>query len=358
MFEKPQPISPLNLAIKQSVDMQASNEPVTNEQPNQEKAVLVATFYRFVSLERVAELKARVEALGRQYGLLGTILLAEEGVNATVCGAPDALRQWQEAFVALHDGLAGLEFRHTWAETPPFRRWKVKLKKEIVTMGVDGIDPNSITGEHVSPAEWNALIARDDVRVVDTRNHYEYLVGTFERAEDPITDNFREFPGWVDQHLDPKKDEHVAMFCTGGIRCEKATAYLLQQGFKHVYQLDGGILEYLRAHQGQEEQSLWNGECFIFDDRVTLSHGMDATGRQVCCACRKPFAEDQDQAESNVVENEGTMEDEGICADCKANMDEKQLTGVRERMRQVRLAAERGVDHLAPQRLPKAKPLG
>lgn len=302
-----------------------------------EAEVLVATFYRFTRIERVAEMKARVEALGKKHKILGTVLLASEGVNSTICGEPERLAQWEREFCELIPGFADMSFRHTKAQHAPFRRWRVKIRPEIVTLGVEGIDPTSCTGEHVPPDEWNKLIRREDVRVIDTRNHYEYKLGSFARAEDPLTDNFREFPAWVDENLNPKQDEHVAMFCTGGIRCEKATAYLLQQGFKHVYQLDGGILEYLR--QQDADTSLWHGECFIFDDRVSLDHAMQPTGREVCCACRKPFDLDSDSE----------AEQEGICPSCLSQLSERQLAGVRERMRQVRLSQQRGNLHLAPQ---------
>lgn len=305
-----------------------------------ESNYLVATFYHFATLERVAELRARVEELGLRYELLGTVLLADEGVNATVCGAPEQLRAWELAMRQLHPAFAELDFRHSQATSAPFRRWRVKIRPEIVTLGVEGIDPTQCTGEHVPPQQWHELIQRPDVRVIDTRNHYEYQLGSFARAEDPLTETFREFPAWVDANLDPTKDEHVAMFCTGGIRCEKATAYLLQRGFKRVYQLSGGILEYIR--EIPVEQSLWQGECFIFDDRVSLDHAMQRTGREVCCACRKPFDPELSSAQE---------QDQGICQSCLQNMSERQLAGVRERMRQVRLAAGRGQNHLAPQAL-------
>ncbi|GAB4181671.1 MAG: rhodanese-related sulfurtransferase [Wenzhouxiangellaceae bacterium] len=295
--------------------------------------ITVATFYRFTPLERVAELRARAERLGRDCGLLGTVLLAAEGINATISGERAALDRWQQGLQDLHPGFAGIEFRYSQAPGHPFRRWRVKARKEIVTLGAEVSDPGQLTGEHVDAKQWNALIQRDDVRLVDTRNHYEVELGRFAGAEDPLTDSFREFPQWVAQHLDPQRDRHVAMYCTGGIRCEKASAYLLEQGFENVYQLQGGILEYLRNTPA--DASLWQGECFIFDDRVALDDALQPSGRQVCCSCRKPMDELK----------EG---DEPICPDCLSSLNDSQLAGVRERIRQVRLAAARGRQHLAP----------
>lgn len=297
------------------------------------KQCLVSTFYLFAPLRRVAELRARIEALGRRYHILGTVLLADEGINATTCGEATAIMQWQEELVALEPAFDGLVFRHSETKDLPFRRWRVRVRPEIVTLGIDGLDPTAVTGQHVAPEDWNPLISRGDVRVIDTRNHYEYELGTFAGAEDPLTDTFRGFPEWVEAHLDPDKDQHVAMFCTGGIRCEKATAYLLQQGFRNVYQLHGGILRYLQ--QVPEAESLWQGECFIFDDRVALDHRLQSTGRQVCKGCRKPF-------------REGDDEEQMVCGACLEMMDERQLAGVRERIRQVQLAEARGVSHLGP----------
>ncbi|WP_210444725.1 rhodanese-related sulfurtransferase, partial [Vibrio crassostreae] len=222
----------------------------------------------------------------------GTLLLASEGINGTVAGkreSIDALLQW---FKQDHR-LADVVYKESFNEEQPFNRTKVKLKKEIVTMGVEGIDPRHVVGTYVKPNEWNALISDPDVILVDTRNDYEVDIGTFKNAVNPNTETFREFPQYVEENLDPKKHKKVAMFCTGGIRCEKSTAYMKEQGFDEVYHLEGGILKYLE--EVPEEESMWEGDCYVFDGRVAVNHQLEKSGYDVCNACRLPIT-DEDKA--------------------------------------------------------------
>ena len=230
---------------------------------------LVAAFYRFVTLPDYRVLRAWLQQECEELQLLGSIVLAGEGINGTVSGIEkDVCRLFEN--LQADERLRNLHYKESWADQPPFYRMKVRLKKEIVSLGIGGVDPGRRVGTYVPPQEWNALISREGVRVIDTRNHYEHKLGTFKGAEDPNTRSFRDFPQWVSGHLDPKSDRHIAMFCTGGIRCEKATSWLLSQGFQNVYHLDGGILNYLETVDVSE--SLWQGECFVFDNRVTVDH--------------------------------------------------------------------------------------
>lgn len=291
----------------------------------------VATFYRFVDLERVAELRARLQAHCDQLELMGTILLAGEGINATVSGSRKALHElfaWLDQYPA----LAGLEYRLSQTATQPFKRMKVRIRPEIVSFGQQDLKPAEQTGAHVAPQQWNDLLGRQDVRVLDTRNRYEVDLGSFEGAENPETSHFRAFADYVEQNLDPERDEHVAMFCTGGIRCEKASAWMLQQGFKNVYQLDGGILNYLE--QMPEDSSRWRGECFVFDDRVTLDHQLQPTQRPVCTACRMPLSAG-DMASPH-------YEKHISCPHCYDQLTPEKEQRFRERAKQYALRAARG----------------
>lgn len=234
-------------------------------------SLVVAAFYKFVSLPDFAALRAPLAQCCAVQQIRGTILLAEEGINATIAGSRagvDAVL----AYLRSDPRLADLEHKESAAESSAFRRMKVRLKKEIVTLGVPGTDPTRRVGEYVAPQQWNDLIMAPDVVVIDTRNEYETRIGTFRGAVDPQIATFRQFPDFVRATLDPAKTPRVAMFCTGGIRCEKATSFMLDQGFREVYHLRGGILKYLE--QVPREQSLWDGECFVFDERVALGHGL------------------------------------------------------------------------------------
>lgn len=299
------------------------------------KPVIVCALYRFVTLDDYAQLRAPLLELMAEYDIRGTLLLAREGINGTVSGdrrAIDALKGWFDK----DSRLAGIESKESYHEEQPFYRSKVKLKKEIVTMGIDGIDPNDIVGTYVKAEDWNALISDPEVVLIDTRNDYEVSIGTFKGALNPRTDTFREFPEYVRLNLDPDKHRKVAMFCTGGIRCEKSTAYLKQQGFSEVYHLQGGILKYLQ--EVPEQESLWEGECFVFDNRVAVNHQLQRGDYEQCNACRHPVtAEDMQQPEFV----------HGVsCPHCYDKNSLQQRARFEEREKQMRLARERGEAHI------------
>jgi len=300
---------------------------------------LVAAFYKFVELTDCAALRGPLQQRCEDLGLLGTILLATEGINGTISGAPEKVRR---LFERLREDprFEDLHYKESWAAEQPFYRMKVRLKKEIVSLGVAGVDPRRKVGQYVAPEDWNALISRDDVRVVDTRNHYEYHLGSFAGAEDPNTASFRDFPQWVERELDPQKDRNVAMFCTGGIRCEKATSYLLDLGFENVYHLDGGILNYLETMDAKD--SLWQGDCFVFDNRVTVDHDLEEGDFEVCPACRMPLTP-QDR-ESPMFELHVS------CPRCFHRLTETKREGLLERARQIELAEARGERHIGVKR--------
>lgn len=231
------------------------------------KKYIITNFYKFVQLADYESLKEQIFAKMQELNILGTILLASEGVNGGFAGTPEDMQAFY-AYLRSDSRFADLTFKETFDDFIPFEKIKVKLRKEIVTMGVHGIDPLRETGTHVAPKEWNALISDPEVVVVDTRNTYEFELGSFKNAVNPETENFRDFPEYVADNLLDKKDKKVAMFCTGGIRCEKSTAYLMSLGFKDVYQLDGGILNYFKEMSADD--SMWEGGCFVFDDRITI----------------------------------------------------------------------------------------
>ncbi|MGF1541761.1 MAG: rhodanese-related sulfurtransferase [Pleurocapsa sp.] len=248
----------------------------------------VVTFYKFVSL---ADLEIRRESLEKycqDRQIKGTILLATEGINGTIAGNKQAIDEVR-AYLQGDRNLADLEFKESTAKLMPFARLKVKIKSEIVTLGIPKVDPNQRVGTYVRPQEWNQIISDPEVTVIDTRNDYEVEIGSFKGAIDPKTDSFREFPQYVAENLDPNQHPKVAMFCTGGIRCEKASSYLLSQGFKEVYHLQGGILKYLE--QVPSEESLWEGECFVFDERVAVKSGLTSGSYDLCYACGHPISE-------------------------------------------------------------------
>jgi UPF0176 protein len=293
--------------------------------------VQVAALYRFVPLEAFAATRQPLAALCCREGVKGTILLAREGVNGTIAGRPDAI-----AAVVAHlraiPGLGELDVKLSDASAMPFHRMKVRLKREIVTMGVDGVDPLAAAGSYVEPAAWNALIDDPDTLVVDTRNHYEVGLGTFARAVDPGTRTFRDFPKWAESHRDEMAGRKVAMFCTGGIRCEKATAYVRSLGIEEVYHLKGGILAYLE--QVPEADSRWHGECFVFDERVAVTHGLAEGEAELCRACRMPVTPQ---------EKLSAKYREGICCErCFDSRSDEDRARYAERQRQVERARERG----------------
>jgi UPF0176 protein len=244
--------------------------------------ITVAAFYKFVPIEDVAELRSDLLALGTREELKGSILVAAEGINATVSAAPDAMERFLHA-LKKDARFYDLAVKISSAPRHPFGKFKVRLKREIVTLGVPEANPNERVGAYVSPSDWNGLISDPCVTVIDTRNVYEYEIGTFERAINPKTRSFGEFPQYVRENLDPRRHKRIAMFCTGGIRCEKATAFMLNEGFPEVYHLEGGILRYLE--EIPPEQSLWRGECFVFDERVALSHGVRIGTHTMCPSC-------------------------------------------------------------------------
>ena len=248
-------------------------------------SVTVAAFYKFVTIDEPETLRASVAAVCAENGILGTILVASEGINATISGREEAIASLL-LWLRSDPRFSVLAVKMSFAETEPFKRLKVRIKPEIVTFGVPGINPADQAGTYVAPEAWNALIRDPDVLVIDTRNGYEVAIGTFEGAIDPKTDAFSDFPEYVARHLDPARHKRVAMFCTGGIRCEKASAYLLTQGFPEVYHLEGGILKYLETVP--EEASLWRGECFVFDGRVALQHGVEEGTHAHCAVCGYP----------------------------------------------------------------------
>lgn len=297
--------------------------------------IVVAALYRFVRLPDYAALREPLLDQMRQHDVRGTLLLAHEGVNGTIAGSRkgiDAVLTYLKSKPALE----ALTHKESYCDSLPFSRTKVKLKKEIVTMGVEDIDPIRAAGTYVKPEDWNALIADPDVTLIDTRNDYEVELGTFEGAIDPHTASFREFPGYAQEHLEPGKTKKVAMFCTGGIRCEKATAYVKQLGFDEVYHLQGGILKYLE--DVPEDQSTWRGECFVFDDRVSVGHGLVPGPYALCYACRMPISDEDMQSEHY---SKGVS-----CPRCYDQVDADRRERFEQRQKQVELAAERGETHI------------
>lgn len=297
----------------------------------------IAAFYHFADLPEFADWQAPLETLCRQHGLIGTILLASEGVNGTVAGTREGL---EALLTHVRSDARFTLLRAKWSKTDekPFLRMKIRLKKEIVSLGVQGVKPHEKTGRQVPASEWNELISDPDVVVIDTRNDYEVEVGTFERAVNPHTDSFREFPEYVEKHLDPARNPRVAMFCTGGIRCEKASAYMLAKGFKEVYQLQGGILQYLE--DTPERDSLWKGECFVFDRRVTVDGELNQGHYVQCHACRRPLTRAETES--------GDYEKGVSCPHCIGETTEQRRASFRERQRQVELAKQRGAQHIGP----------
>lgn len=295
----------------------------------------IHALYKFVALPDFREVRDALYACCTEAGVIGTILLAEEGINGTIAGSEEGLAAVWE-FLGADNRFADIVPKVSQAESLPFYRMKVRLKKEIVTMGVDGIDPSREVGTYVAPEEWNQLIQDPEVRLVDTRNDYEVSVGSFPGAENPQTNSFRDFPDYVQQELDPSRDRKVAMYCTGGIRCEKASAYLLQQGFEQVYHLQGGILKYLE--DVPPEKSAWQGECFVFDNRTTVDHALQEGAWGQCYACRRPLREGDTESERY---------EQGVsCPACFDRTTEKQKSRARERERQMALAKARNERHL------------
>ena len=290
----------------------------------------VAAFYQFARLAEPAALKPALAKLCRAGGVKGSILLAPEGINGTIAGPRDGVDAVL-AHIRTLPGCAGLEWKESQTAEMPFRRMKVRLKREIVTMGQPDVDPLAGTGHYVQPADWNALIDAPDVAVIDTRNVYEVGVGTFSGAVDPGTDSFGEFPGWWQANKNRFAGKRIAMFCTGGIRCEKSTNYLIGQGVDEVYHLKGGILKYLE--DVPEDQSRWQGECYVFDQRVSVGHGLVQGSHSLCHACGRPVSE-ADRAHADF--------EQGVqCPACTGEYSDSDRTRFRERQRQINLTKSR-----------------
>ncbi len=295
----------------------------------------IATFYKFTSLKGLKVLRGELLDFCKVKGIKGTILIGTEGINSTVAGPEGAIRALLSHLRNLEE-FQGLVAKYSCAERSPFHRLKVRLKKEIVTLGIAGIDPVKRTGRHVPASEWDALITDPEVVVLDTRNTYETRVGTFRGAIDPGIKTFREFPEFVKTHLKSEKHKRIAMFCTGGIRCEKAAAWMLKEGFEEVSQLDGGILKYIE--ETPEGEGLWQGDCFVFDHRVGVDEALAPGGYEMCPSCRWPVtAENRKHADY----------EQGVsCPHCRKHLSEKKIASSRERHRQIKLAEARGEKHL------------
>ena len=303
---------------------------------------LTVAFYHFVTLDKKNNIQEHVYNFCEANNIKGTILLADEGINGTISGKEKNIRDFL-IFIkkeGLFNGVfSKLEHKESWASKNPFYRMKVRLKKEIVALGVDGVSPTKNVGKYVKPEEWNNLISDPNTIIIDTRNHYEVDIGTFKNATNPNTSTFRELPSFIEENLDPKTPKKIAMFCTGGIRCEKATSLMLDKGFKDVYHLEGGILKYLETID--KDKSLWEGECFVFDQRVAVTHGLNEGKYDQCYACRHPLSPDEMNSSHYI---------KGIsCPYCYNKLTNEKKSSVIERQKQIELAKLRGEDHIGKQ---------
>jgi UPF0176 protein len=305
-------------------------------------SVVIAALYEFTELLDPHAVRGPLQQVCDAAGVRGTLLLATEGVNGTIGGSPDGVERILAHLRAI-DGFGDLQVKRSHAEEMPFKRMKVRVKQEIVTLGAGDVDPRASAGTYVDPADWNDLIAAEDVVVIDTRNDYEVAIGSFEGAVDPGTARFRDFPAWWAANAARFADKRVAMYCTGGIRCEKSTSWLRTQGVAEVFHLRGGILSYLE-HVAPEE-SRWQGECFVFDDRVSVGHGLEPGPHGLCHACRRPVTAEQQRHPDYA---------EGIsCHRCSAERTDADRQRYAERQRQVRLAEEAGRTHIGPPASPQ-----
>ena len=299
------------------------------------KQITVCALYKFVTLDDFEQMQKPVRDKLNELDIRGTLLLANEGINGTISGSNKSIHAFIE-WIRDDSRLKDLDYKLSFHDNQPFNRIKVKLKKEIVTMGIDGIDPNKVVGTYVSPNDWNEIISDPETILIDTRNEYEYGIGTFKNAINPHTETFREFPEYIEKHLDPSKNKKVAMFCTGGIRCEKASAYMKEQGFEEVYHLKGGILKYLE--EVDTKDTLWDGECFVFDDRVAVNHDLDKGQYDQCHACRYPITDQDKESEHYIA---------GVsCPRCYSQLSDEQKKRFQEREKQVQLAKQRGEQHI------------
>ena len=296
--------------------------------------IVIAALYRFVQLDNFEDLRQPLLQCMLDNGVRGTLLLAAEGINGTVSGSQQGIDSLLD-FLRRDDRLRDFDCKFSYDDDMPFYRSRVKLKREIVTMGVAGIDPAN-AGTYVEPSDWNDLISDPEVTLIDTRNDYESAIGSFRNALHPNTGSFRDFPAYAREHLDPKKHRKIAMFCTGGIRCEKSTAFLREQGFDEVYHLKGGILNYLA--KVPQSDSKWHGECFVFDNRVSVNHALEKGSYDQCHACRRPITEADKKSEQY---------QPGVsCPACYADKGDSERQRFQEREKQVRLARERGEQHI------------
>ena len=295
----------------------------------------ICALYKFTRLDDFEEIQDPLKLFLNSLNIRGTLLLAREGVNGTIAGDNDSIMKSLD-YLQKDKRLVGLEYKFSYSEKPPFKRLKVKLKKEIVTLGVSNIDPTFSSGTYVKPADWNELINDPDVVLIDTRNNYEFEIGSFKGSINPNTETFRQFPAYTKNNLEKYRDKKIAMFCTGGIRCEKSTAYLKSKGFENVFHLQGGILKYLE--EVKEDDSLWEGECFVFDDRVAVKHNLELGKYDQCHACRFPITE-EDKEHPHY--EKGTS-----CPRCYGTKNLSQVNRYREREKQVQLAKSRGESHI------------
>jgi UPF0176 protein len=302
-------------------------------------AYLTTAMYHFVSLPRFKTLREPLLKFCMGHDIKGTLLLADEGINGTVAGPEKSILEllhYLKTDPIFEGNFKNLGHKESWSDKHPFYRMKVKLKKEIVTLGVPGVSPTKVVGKYVKPKDWNAIISDPEVVLIDTRNDYEYAIGTFKSAINPKMNTFREFPEYVKTHFDPKKHKKIAMFCTGGIRCEKASSYMMSKGFNEVYHLEGGILKYLE--EIGVENNLWQGECFVFDQRVAIKHGLEVGNYDQCYACRYPLSHKDIQNDKYTP---------GIsCPYCFNKHTEEKLKGLTERQQQIILAKQRGISHI------------
>ncbi|CAD7040304.1 rhodanese domain-containing protein [Pseudorhizobium endolithicum] len=295
----------------------------------------VAALYHFATFPRYEAFRAPLQNFCDERGIKGTLLIAREGINGTVAGTDAAIGELL-SFLRAQPEFTKLEHKESRASKMPFLRMKVRLKKEIVTMGVEDIDPNKIVGTYVDPKDWNALISDPDTILIDTRNDYETAIGIFKGAVDPKTKTFREFPDWVKNNTGLHNKPKIAMYCTGGIRCEKATAFMKERGFEEVYHLKGGILKYLE--EVPAEESLWEGACFVFDERVSVEHGLKQGPHRLCHACRNP---------TTAEEVNSPYYEEGVsCSHCYETRTDEDRERYRQRQRQIALARQRGQKHI------------
>ncbi len=302
---------------------------------NNNKRYVVAALYHFADLADFEAIQQPLLKLCRDHGIKGTLILASEGINGTICGTRDGI---DTVLRYIHDieALNNLEHKESFCDEMAFRRMRVKIKDEIVTLGVGKVDVLNNTGEHLETEAWNRLISDPETFVIDTRNDYEIDIGTFKNAISPHTDTFREFIAYLDDHLANQKNKNIAMFCTGGIRCEKATAYMKEQGYENVYQLKGGILKYMETTP--QDESLWQGECFVFDDRVAVNHNLEVGSYDLCFGCREPISAQDKESE--------LFEDGVTCPKCFADRTEEQKKASRERQKQINLAKKRQICHI------------